>query len=59
MTNDQSEPARPELTEQQREIQEQAKRLAKEKGLDWRTMSIDERKELRRNVRQRMPSKRV
>lgn len=59
MADNSSATARPQPTEEQIEIRQQAKRMAKEQGLDWKAMSPDERKQIKRTVRQSMRSGRA
>ena len=51
--------AKPGLTEAQMKIQQDAKRLAREQGLEWKSLSVDQRKELKRSVRQQARQKKA
>jgi len=50
MSDDQSTANRPEMSDQQREIQRLAKQRAQQEGLSWKDMSMDERKVMKRSV---------
>ena len=57
MAEEQTTSARPQPTAEQLELQKAAKRVAKEKGMDWKSMSQDERKEIKKSLRKTMPKK--
>ena len=53
-----AKPDKPEKTDEQKELQQQiqqhAKRMAEERGLDWKSIPQEERKELKRSARQQL-----
>lgn len=53
MADDQTIPDKG-ITEAQREILRQARRWAAQRGLDWKTLSAEEKKEIRRSVRRQL-----
>jgi hypothetical protein len=56
-----AKPDKPEKTDEQKELQQQiqqhAKRMAEERGLDWKSIPQEERKELKRSARQQLKPK--
>lgn len=56
-----AKPDKPEKTDEQKELQQQiqqhAKRVAEERGLDWKSIPQEERKELKRSARQQLKPK--
>ena len=56
-----AKPDKPEKTDEQKELQQQvqqhAKRMAEEQGLDWKSIPQEERKELKRSARQQLKPK--
>jgi FkbM family methyltransferase len=54
MSDDRTTPAKKELTEAQRDVLRKARILAAERGLDWKTLSAEARKELRRSARRQL-----
>ena len=56
-----AKPDKPEKTDEQKELQQQiqqhAKRMAEERGVDWKSIPQEERKELKRSARQQLKPK--
>jgi hypothetical protein len=58
MTDNPDTSAKPALTDEQLEFRKKTKELAKQQGLDWETLSSDERKKLKASVRKSMKAQR-
>jgi hypothetical protein len=58
MSDNPDRSAKPPPTDEQLQLQRKAKELAKQQGLDWKTLSPDERKELKASVRKSMKAPR-